>query len=1366
MQRTSSVEEGRSRSRGLRRAALLGAVAAVGLLFAGDRAFLQVQSEGGIDPLEALDIQVKSNVLVLLDNSEGMRSPVDAPDLPLGDDDIEGRFYQSKKALSDAIATNADRFSFGLVTWGPDSSVINGSGVTNASTQAQNAPGAYDGPFVYVSFDTTASSYYTQSSCLDAAGAGNAVSRFFCAPEADFGRFSGNASAEWWAGFANSSGENAGTSPRFSDPFPRGCVGSDCRYYMQSRLLRHGVQFGVNLAATSSSDAITGVTSVSCPTPPTGVFAEEDSDRPCFQLNDGTSTTTFWYVSTAFAPDGATSCTDTTTDETASVNTVGWTAECTAAPGAATIAHMTADLGVAIPVDDLVGSGLVADETGTVAASKHAAGATLTVKGVRTGTGSGRPIAAALDVIRTTRSFPQSGDAAVAALQYDFVLLVTSGSDLCADSDADEATRLAAVAAEALYDGGLQRELLIVGFTSDEDTIERLNRIALAGSGGEVQADGSVTCPAGVTCRTAFIANKKDEIDEAIQDALEIAARTGEFATAAVTNGTVYEYGPLIDPDINPMDPAVRYDPRLNITYQSTIEMPGWKGHLYAYINDGTGTRVGDNLNDPAYFDAGQKLYTTTVEPMLDGSTGAKQRYEFADLHAGATSRDIRTSSAALKRRVFTSSPSVGSGGSAYNRSYTRSGDAQFDSALTTGSNVVSVWPPNQSGLTNGLSDIDPAAGTSGPLDVALGLSGLSLEQMQTLGSCQESLEAGNGVAPAACASTVGNEQREMVVKESRQILLAWAAGAEVARSTLDNLPLRDATSGELLYEARDWLLADSTLPQPVLVTPPLSATPKQHVKEWLLYRDGRRDTNLEGIPEASKGFGLRNPDFDNGDPETALDTKPLMSIIYSAHNDGLHAFRAGGNCGDFTGTSANCTETGGEELWNFIPIDQLHKVYYLALNQKVSPHVYIATSSIRVADIFVSGSFTTGGQTYAGRWRSVLYFGRGAAGKFYTAIDVTGAGPFTDEALDTNPPWVLWNRGNEDGRVPEPTTADAGFDGMGETWSTPAIGRSEQFGVEYVAWTGSGYGDSTSEGSTFYVLNAFDGSIIGSSDVGQGTPTYIASNAIVASPSLYNEYYLRPAASLSSVTDRVTRAYVPDVHGRIWRFDGTTGWAVTELGPEQPIADPLALMILNNGTGEQAWIFGGSGNDTRVPESSASPFYMFSFPDTSTSSASSVDFYTDVPLSPGATNVDGFRRPYVDSLGSLYRNASQPAVVFNEAGNGRVFYLARRFDGTFSNCTNKFTSLLFALGAVSGGAAYDFSGDGSADLFSMLTDTRATYLSIQGGGVYVSTSGTTTGVPAPPAPAIGSTAPAAPEPPSLTVTNIRSNTQVCATYF
>src|SRR6185295_19560082 len=115
--------------------------------------------------------------------------------------------------------------------------------------------------------------------------------------------------------------------------------------------------------------------------------------------------------------------------------------------------------------------------------------------------------------------------------------------------------------------------------------------------------------------------------------------------------------------------------------------------------------------------------------------------------------------------------------------------------------------------------------------------------------------------------------------------------------------------------------------------------------------------------------------------------------------NDMLHAFRGGPQC---SGGCPGTGEQGSEELWGFIPYDQLNKIRALHLTgQQKAPHVYVIGSSVRLATVFIPDpdGFDINGVTYNGHWRTVLYFGRGPGGNYYTALDVTGPGVFTQSA-------------------------------------------------------------------------------------------------------------------------------------------------------------------------------------------------------------------------------------------------------------------------------------------------------------------------------------------------------------------------------
>jgi hypothetical protein len=146
---------------------------------------------------------------------------------------------------------------------------------------------------------------------------------------------------------------------------------------------------------------------------------------------------------------------------------------------------------------------------------------------------------------------------------------------------------------------------------------------------------------------------------------------------------------------------------------------------------------------------------------------------------------------------------------------------------------------------------------------------------------------------------------------ETRRIILAHAAGADLVKD--GNNALRHPTTFDIQFQRRAWLLAESTLAAPAVVTPPLQPPATNHAAEYTLYRDGPRDGSGDGAGGLENGFGLRNPDKDNTSvltqgPDSRTALKPVMSVVYHAANDMVHAFKA----------------VDGEELWAFVPYDQL----------------------------------------------------------------------------------------------------------------------------------------------------------------------------------------------------------------------------------------------------------------------------------------------------------------------------------------------------------------------------------------------------------------------------------------------------------
>lgn len=1332
------------------RALLGGALFGLVFLLSGDgargAAYLPHQ---GQDPLEVLNSQIKPNVLILLDNSRSMKWAIESK-LSVGADDPQSRMYNVKQALRSMLTTYHGRANFGLAHFNETS----GNKQLNQNVAQNVAEGLYlqdvdgdavsDGPLVYVSTDANAAAWAgVFNNGTDTATNG-------------IDGYADTTGAGIFRSFMNRGSYGSG--------YPSGCTaGSTCRYYLQSRLWRSAKRYRC-AAGLCTDSGESGIPSgcVEFETP-----AETSRARYCYtsaifqsQLQPSTISDTF-PVCGPKVPATVAAC---STDNDATLQGL-----------------LAAE--VAAPATDIPA---VAAATGDLSL-----GSNPTPAGIRT------------DHANTIDSFYQVNSSyttffpTTVSGQKSFIVYVTDGFT---DQDIVDAAPMAACFSTSPSsivsdDASFARSIfvnrgtrtLVVSF-SPSPNVPRANDVARAGSGGRILSGSHYECVSGDNkpCEDAFFAEDAEGLSHALDGVMSYVLSAGEFSAAPPILATIYELGGT------PLDPKTRYNNRINIFYETTFENPGWHGHLRARQNDGTFLPA-PSANLTGQFDAGQTLYEYVSRPMEQtAGSGGLDSFTFAELHGGATVRNIRTSSAVVKRRVLTS---------ARNGKFTRSTANEWDAANDSGSNVVALWPPNQAGLNSGITDIDPPVGTAGPLDAALGIATQSFSDLQ---SNYLACDGPTGfTAPFASQSgtcdDVGNPTQALATarKEARQILLAWAGGARLRLNpnSATGKPERTA-SGDLLYRDRDWLLGDSQLGNMAVVSPPLRSAPNAKTVEWVLFRDGRRGTDSQGINEVDKGFGLRNPDFDDGSPEAKLDLKPVMTVVYVGANDGVHAFRAG-PCTSSTSSinyvcSGGASESGGEELWSFVPYDQLAKIGLFVIQQgqgreadRYPYHLYMVATSLRVVDLFVPGSFTVADAngndvTFTGRWRTMLVFGRGPGGKYYTALDVTAPGAFTRPALETNPPWVMWSRGNPDtqtgtacgvGTYNNNAADCTAFAKMGETWSTPAIGDVSATATDWRLWTGSGYSTNTAEGFTFFQMNALTGDVISSHPVGHGSGATFA-NALVAPPAAFNPYQLdRPNVSTRSV-DAVSRIYIPDIHGRVWKFNTTSGGLFASEGLTQPFGSGLALLKLDPGTGERAFVYATSGNDLRVTPTSAAPFKIFGFRDPNAVTDASYPSSMTTPLvssptvltttSGDATTAYSFAREWKDSSGNLYRGTSRPTTSLNPSGNGRVFFVGTRAR-VVDACFTTFDSLLFGLGAATGGAAYDFGSDGVADVSKVLAGNRATGVQAVGGQVIVGQSGVgNTPPPSPPPPGAGFSSPPPPSPPAITTLSVLGTAPAC----
>ena len=219
------------------------------------------------------------------------------------------------------------------------------------------------------------------------------------------------------------------------------------------------------------------------------------------------------------------------------------------------------------------------------------------------------------------------------------------------------------------------------------------------------------------------------------------------------------------------------------------------------------------------------------------------------------------------------------------------------------------------------------------------------------------------------------------------------------------------------------------------------------------------------------------------------VNSRPLVipygnsrSVIFVGANDGMfHAFD-------------NAT---GEELWGFIPNELLSRLKDLTSGNNLK--------------YYVDGS----PKAYITESQKIIIFGLRRGGSHYYALDVT----------DPDNPKFLWKIG------PETT----GFSEMGQTWSTPQIGKIK-YGTEakVVCFIGGGYDENQDKktvtaddkkGRAIYVVDLFTGAQIWRWDYGKDPNMKYSIPSDISCVDTNGDGY-------------IDRLYVGDTGGRLWRFD------------------------------------------------------------------------------------------------------------------------------------------------------------------------------------------------------------------------------------
>ncbi|HEX9626522.1 MAG TPA: PilC/PilY family type IV pilus protein [Acidiferrobacterales bacterium] len=221
-----------------------------------------------------------------------------------------------------------------------------------------------------------------------------------------------------------------------------------------------------------------------------------------------------------------------------------------------------------------------------------------------------------------------------------------------------------------------------------------------------------------------------------------------------------------------------------------------------------------------------------------------------------------------------------------------------------------------------------------------------------------------------------------------------------------------------------------------------------------------------------------------------------------------------------------------GVEAWGFMPRAVMPQLATLAANTATSPvHPYL-TDGAPAIYIFDDG----GDGTISGGDKVYMYFGLRRGGTSYYALDIT----------DPENPQLLW-------RI-EKGAAGSDFAELGQTWSTPRVGRmlfngsttDPQpvliFGGGYdtnkdthpghSGYTATGIGSDDNEGNALFVVDAKTGALVWKAvKSGSGSKVFAHADLNDSIPS-------DVLAVDSDGNGLVDRIYVGDTGGVVWRAD------------------------------------------------------------------------------------------------------------------------------------------------------------------------------------------------------------------------------------
>ena len=314
-----------------------------------------------------------------------------------------------------------------------------------------------------------------------------------------------------------------------------------------------------------------------------------------------------------------------------------------------------------------------------------------------------------------------------------------------------------------------------------------------------------------------------------------------------------------------------------------------------------------------------------------------------------------------------------------------------------------------------------------------------------------------------------------------------------------------------------------------------------------------------------------------------------------------------------------------GVEVWGFVPMNLLPKLRTLVDGQPVGSFAHFVDSSPKISDV-----------KYDDKWHTSLIVGEGPGGTYYHSLDVTldgmaaalgGSDPDATASVDqvltyfSNPDRITLNWAFPSLTKFNPALTPYGDldasasdveKSVGQTWSDPAVGQIVGPAGPYAVLLGSGFLPYSVQqqtnrggkvaGTTFYIVDAKTGVVLASKDVGsdgvnETNNNCATDNGVAGCQKSKNALMSDPVATGPTDSRYVTRTYIGDLDGNLWRFDfGLTGGttvnidATTKLfaaGADQPIYNSMATVTV----GTKQYVFIGTGSDL-LPQTDKNTIY------------------------------------------------------------------------------------------------------------------------------------------------------------------------------